>query len=118
MSGRKIVQIAATAPVSGTNLVAPGALYALCDDGTVFARVGPSEWEQLPPIPQSDRAAENSERKRQIVTTYRDLMRQVAAAVDANDMVAARELHAKTKAWERLHPEIVAEERARLDAIQ
>ena len=47
---RKIVQIVVT-PTDG------GILYALCDDGTVFAEVwknGVCEWRPLPPIPQSE----------------------------------------------------------------
>lgn len=42
---RKIVQIA---PMSGI----PEAVYALCDDGTLWHNYGPADWYQVPTIPQ------------------------------------------------------------------
>lgn len=45
IAGRRIIQIS---PMPGI----PEAIYALCDDGTVWHNYGPEGWYQVPPIPQ------------------------------------------------------------------
>lgn len=47
IAGRRIVQVS---PMPGI----PEAIYALCDDGTLWHNYGPNDWYQLPPIPQEN----------------------------------------------------------------
>lgn len=48
--GRKTVQISA---IPGTEY-SHACIYALCDDGSLWASVNSDGWTKLPPIPQED----------------------------------------------------------------
>ena len=45
IAGRRIIQIS---PMPGI----PEAIYALCDDGTLWHNYGPADWYQVQSIPQ------------------------------------------------------------------
>lgn len=51
---RKVIQISTNGLENTSVTQSSWAVYALCDDGTMWEAWGGRKWEQLPPIPQDE----------------------------------------------------------------